>query len=634
MNSHRTAHRIKNHWWFVGMLVAALTLLQSGLFAADDTDSIIRPFWSKELGAYLVTADKSADLAKDLGDDDALLIVAVGEGSATQAATLVRGDVMITRPETLEVGELATFSIDRLGTQYDVRVFAREHEALKTMARGAAGRAGSTIVVDLSGNGDCRTITRALSIAGSGGTVLVSDGIYRELLYVPPNVTLKAREGHTPMLETALNVHGVSNVTIDGLILKSITNLVPIHVVSASNVTLDNLEVEQVASADQADKSHNAIYAMDGKDIVVSNCRIDGREKLFGINFNLTEAIVKENVVSNCYLAMRFADSPTTRVTHNLLTGNLHGMYLKNSTATISENTITGTSKGDGAEAKDSQVTFQDNTLRRNNRGVAITGGKCELSKNRFSQNRWATSIKSGVTEIAGNTYADNYYGVSLFASEDTKDQVRRAKIHRNSFSHNEQTAIGMGAGADVEIAFNLIEDSRWGVYAKDAKCQIRNNTIVTQSAAGVDIVGKSQLQLQDNIIAFNLRGIRISSEASLTSAANNVFGNLARKTLPLADGNYIRVDWIPMTTGDHYLADIFPAYDLASSSDEHVDPKFVKLGSDYRVASNSPLAEMTGSNGDGIGALGVATDITVDDALTLETSITGKQEDAVAKPQ
>ncbi len=617
-------------WFFPRWLVFGLfglpIVLMTEVGVADDANSPLRTSWSNAMGAYVAFANGSTDLATDLGDEDAILFVAIGKGSAAQAANLVRGDVMVTRPDRLEAGHPAEFTISRLGVRYSIRLDAREHERPKEIAEGSAGRAGNTLIVDPSGNGDCRTITRALSLSGRGGTILVSDGVYHELLYLPSEVTLQAHEGHAPMIETELNISGVSEVTVDSLLLKSLPNLSPVRIVNASDVTITNLEIEQVASSDKADKTQNAIVALDSKDVVVSDCRIDGRPKLIGINSTRSEGTIKDNVVSNCYLALRIAESPGTAVTHNLLLSNTQGLSVRNSQATVAENTITGTTEGDGAQLIDSQVTFQHNSIRKSVRGIGVHGGKSQIKNNSFLQNQAANSISSGRVEIAGNTYSDNrYYGVGLFRSAEAEDEAMQVKIQHNSFSHNEQVAIRLGPGTDAEIAFNLIEDSRWRIHAQDASCKISNNTIAAQSMAGVEIEGTSKVRMRDNIIAFNTRGIRMASEASLTSESNNVFGNLATKTLPLADGNYVRVGWVPLTTGNRWRADIFPAYDLAGASDIHEDPKFVKLGSDYRLASNSPLAELSGSNGKGIGALGVAKHVVIEDQPEKEDASTVK---------
>ena len=76
-----------------------------------------------------------------------------------------------------------------------------------------------------------------------------------------------------------------------------------------------------------------------------------------------------------------------------------------------------------------------------------------------------------------------------------------------------------------------------------------------------------------------------------------------------MIDGNFLRKDRLVTRSGEKIHIRVCPAYDLKSNTDISVDPRFVELGSDYRLRLDSPLAKKRGKDNTFVGAFPISVD-------------------------
>lgn len=132
-----------------------------------------------------------------------------------------------------------------------------------------------TIVVDISGKGDFKSIQEAVDAAREGDTILVREGRYREIVRVYKGVTISGENVHT----TILDPDGVKNsfaisVLAEGVVLR--------------NLTITNGNEEKYTQGVKVISSH----------VKIISCII--RDVPFGISIWSSGNVIKGCVFSNC----------------------------------------------------------------------------------------------------------------------------------------------------------------------------------------------------------------------------------------------------------------------------------------------------------------------------------------------
>lgn len=283
---------------------------------------------------------------------------------------------------------------------------------------------GTLSVVRVSPEGPVASVTRALELVATGGTITVHPGTYRE-----PTIVVRK-----PVV-----IEGIDYPTLAG------TGSQTILVIAANNVTVRGLHFDGVAPAMVEDPS--AIRVVE-----VSGCRIE------------------DNRVDAAFFGIYLARAEDCRVTGNVIHGsgeteatNGNGIHLWTSRGiTIENNTVRGHRDGIYFE-------FVHDTRIVGNRSEGniryglhfMYSDDCSYEHNQFIGNGSGVAVMytRRVTMI-GNRFEDNWgpaaYGLLL-------KEIGESRLERNVFTHN--TTGLLADGADRLVAErNTFRDNGWAV--------------------------------------------------------------------------------------------------------------------------------------------------------------------------
>lgn len=591
-------------------VLVALLFLSPGRSYGEDI-AAIAPQWIGKLAVFVVEISKDTPVARDIGFEHklGLFVVGVAVGGSSRRAGVQRGDILVKMDFKLdEPGKLGSLKVLR-GKELKDLPFTVPKEASPfppELAKDFDARPKPiTLVVDQEGKGNYRTITAALSIAAPGDTVEVRDGIYRESLIMPHGVTLCGAGKGCACVESSMPIglFGARAVTLRQLTLRGKMDGVVMY--NGMQVTLADCTISSTDG--------NAVSIDRIDDVIVQNCRVTGKDR--GVRLDKSKGKIVESFITGCKWGVAASGGSRVDVIGNSLDRNGTALSVIDSQMTAEKNTMVGNShaSGTGVTVSDSQITLRGNTIQRFLNGFQARQVQGEIHGNTFVQNGYGIWLRAGDLNIDGNTFLMNANAaISLVRHSYPNEKPLpnapvTAKITHNTISSNSFFGISMMDKAEANIRYNLIEGNARGIEVKDSSAKIINNTIVLQKLRGIELTLKSRAEVYNNIVAFNRWGIVVDVTAQWEHGFNNVFGNAATWSFPLASGDYVRCDRIPLTAGEKLLAHIYPADDLKAETDVSVDPQFVRTGKDYRLSARSPLADRKGKDGLLLGAFAVS---------------------------
>lgn len=579
---------------------------------AQDAAEIV-PRWFRKLDLFAVELLKDSPLARDLGFPykQGYFVAGVAADSPAQRAGVRRGDIIVSMDFKLEeAGKRGLIKVFR-GAQIKDLPFTVPKDPFPFPPELAADfeprATPATLVVDPQGKAAYRTITAALSIAAPGDTVEVRDGRYRESLIVPRGVTVRGVGPGNACVESPmpLILFGARNAVIENLTCRGMN--VAVEVCHGSRITISGCVLSATAG--------DAVIADRVDGLAVKECSVTSSE--IGIRLERSKGSVVDCMVTKCRFGIALQRQAELEARGNTLDRNLTGILVSGAQVTAIKNVITGqsASAGTGVMADDSRIVFHDNMVQHFRLGFESRAVQGELRGNRFMQNGYGIRHRAGRLNLESNTFLMNATAAIVLSrhtypsEKPLPDAPLNARIAFNTISANSLQGIVVMDRADAEISHNLIEGNGYGIEIKEATARIINNTIVSQKYRAVELAAKSRTQVHNNIIAFNRWGMVVDVDAQRDHAFNNVFGNRANLSFPLASGDYVRCDRLTLADGKKLLTHIYPADDLKAASDTRIDPQFVRIGDDYRLASSSPLGPVKGMHGQRLGAFELAAD-------------------------
>lgn len=597
-------HRTLSGWKAVSLAAVLLSLGASSPFAQAEHPTLQTEV-KTELGILYVRISKA--LASDLdAPEKKALVTGVLVGSAADKAGLKRGDVILKAEGVwMTPGKSGPIEISRGGRITTLYITSKEHSfrGAKLVSNVTPRAQPKTIVVNQQGRGDYRTITGALAAAAFGDTLLIHSGTYREEVLLTSGITVQGEGAVRVESGFPLQIIGSQGITIRGLTVTGTNTGISIR--GSNNITISDCDVEA--------QKEQGILIRGSRGVVVQGCSVSGNEKTRGIVIVGSQASVSQNIISQNGIGLGLGNKSSAEVSDNLFDANQTGVWVQDSRAAIKNNTITGTGSYDkqysGIVFKQSKVTVEDNSVRRYKFGIESVRSQGKIVRNTVSQNIIGMQIQSSEVSVSRNVVMDNrFFGIQVWGEEGT-DASRKATVLQNIISGNGYRGVYL-YNYPADILGNLIEGNDSGITVKQSNATIRQNTIVL-NRFGIQIKPNSQARIYNNIVAFNSFGISTDISSPLEMGFNDVYGNLARKKFPLIDGNYHRTDRLATRSGEKIHISIYPAYDLKTDTDLNEDPKFVKLGRDYRPRADSPLATKRGKDGAFIGAFPPAMSVT-----------------------
>lgn len=580
--------------------IALFLLSASSLMQAEQP--ALRTSWNENLGIFWVQA--SEVLAHDLAiSEKSTLVTGVSAGSAADKAGLKRGDIILRSDVWKTPGESGRMEISRGGEKLNLSITSEKHNLLsaKLVSDTTARAKPKTIVVDQSGKGDYRTITGAMTVVAFGDALLIRDGVYREEICLISGVTVQGTETRGARVESKFpfRIIGPQGATIRGLTVQGTVGFI---IWNAEKIAVHDCTILTEKDADAG------IGILGSSEVLVQGCSLSGSDKTPGVTVEDSQVRLTDNMISQYGLGIVLGKSSRANISHNLLDANEDGLKALDSQITVKKNTITGKGKNAGILFANSQATIEGNHIRRYSTGIYASQAQGEALNNTVSQNDIGIILRSGAFKISKNIIMGNkFYGIWLYSEEAASDASCQATIAWNTITGNSAYGISISK-FKADIHHNLIEANGAGIAVKQSNTNIRNNTIVLQKVYGIEIGLNSEATIYNNIAAFNTFGIYSDVSSVLKMGFNNVYGNFATKEFPLVDGSYIRRDRLITRNEEKIHITIYPAYNLKADTDLTKDPKFVKLGSDYRPAADSPLAKKKGKDGTFIGAFPPAT--------------------------
>ncbi|MBL9093683.1 MAG: right-handed parallel beta-helix repeat-containing protein, partial [Planctomycetaceae bacterium] len=589
----------------LGLLVWAFVGCCSVPASAAEDWSGIRTKYYREWGVFVSFV--AGDLERERPSAEiGALVVAVAKGSAADEANLARGDWLV-RAFNGEIfdksGEAVSFLIEREGNRYSVTFTTRDHSlddqyfVQSDKAEGGPRR----LVVDRTGEGDYRTITRALSVARPGDTVTVRKALYREELVPPCGVTLSAESDGMVCIESpnSIGVWGVENVVLRRLNLRGASSKgSPLKALHANGLRLEQLTIS-------SEGDDPLIWLERTNDVMISDCSLHGDRQKQGVRLKTSQADIRDTVILQCKEAVLGHTQSLIKSRDNLLDGNVLGIRAFDSSLTVEATTIVGNGpdQGAGVVAVNSNVLLRDNVVRRQETGISAARSQGTIQANVLAQCNNGLVVGSSALSVNDNSVTRNKgIGILLQADQNAAAPSVRTTIANNLIQFNAGSGITVRDHA-TGIFQNVIEGNRFGIRLVQGPADVVRNTIVLQRGTGFCADAGARGRISNNILAFGFVGMRIDRRSSLQRHSNVVYGNLGSKESPLVDFNYVREDRLPLSNGDLLAVLVYPAADLKAEGDLSVDPRFVKLGSDYRLSPDSPLHTAKGKDGATIGA-------------------------------
>jgi len=572
-----------------------------------------RWFFSSGLGLYVMSVNDA--LAKDLALDRASggLVVAVVRGGAADAAGIRPGELVTGwTPEQVwsEDGKTGTVRVLRNKREQTIAVTSRKmsDEATIAVIRAAPpARAPRKLTVDPAGKGDYRTVSGAMMRAVAGDEIVLAPGRYTEAALLAPGVTLRGAERSLVRVEAKASWYlvGPGDITLSQISF------------ATSGVAFagaDKVVVTDCAFA--VAEKRVAIHASAVKSLTVAKSTVSGAADSFGVSAYGSTVTVSESVFSNHgEAAIRLLGNSRGELNGNLLTGNWSGVLVASSTVNATGNILTGRYDPDAKTDRNaygfwltrSGGTLTRNVIRRHEYGYYVSAAPApvKIAETTATQGRWGIVLIGSAAEVTDSLLMQNLRD-GLYVANPEKDPPAgplAVSLTRSTVSGNGNRGVNVRKFKSVALRENLIEANGTGLAIEESTATVENNTVVLQRNTGIYVVGGSDVEVFNNIVAFNSYGLLLDVAASRKTGFNNVYGNLASKSFPLRDGNYTRLDRYTTRAGEKVRLDITPAYDLKAATDISLDPDFVKPGTDYSLKPDSPIARTAGRNARYLGA-------------------------------
>lgn len=597
------------------LAILALAILPAAALAQQQQAPAEPPRWffSSGLGLYVTSINDA--LAKDLALDRASggVVVAVVRGGAADIAGIKPGEMIVGwTPEQIwsEDGKTGTVRMLRNKREQAVAVTSRKMpgEATTALIRAAPpARAPRKVTVDPTGKGDYRTVTAAMIRAVAGDEIMLAPGLYKEAALLSPGVILRGAERSLVRVEAKAPWY---------LIGPGSTTLSQISF-SGSGVAFsatDTVVVNDCAFAVAA--KHVAIHASTVKSLTIAKSTVSGAADSVGVSAYGSTVAISESVFSNHGdTAVRLVGNSRGELNGNLLNGNWDGVTASASTVNATGNILTGRYDPDAKTDRNaygfwltkSGGTLTRNVVRRHEYGYYVSAAPApvRIVETTATQGRWGIVLIGSSAEVTDSLLMQNLRD-GFYVANPEKDPPAgplAVSLTRSTVSGNGNRGVNIRKFGSVVLRDNLIEENGTGLAIDESTVIVENNTVVLQRNTGVYVVGNSDVEVFNNIVAFNSYGVLFDIAAKRKTGFNNVYGNLASRSFPLRDGNYTRVDRYTTRAGEKVRLDVSPAYDLKADSDVSVDPGFVKPGADYSLKADSPLARVAGRNRKHLGA-------------------------------
>jgi|GEM_PF-3711163 len=568
---------------FVSLVLTVQVFLPVRAIAQEsDSQSIVAEVYT-EWGLIAALIDDASDCVKDLRlPRGGILVLGVSRGSSAHEAGLRRGDLILSlgKPddttdkkrdaEVLRAGKTVTRTL----SQKDLNV-----EDFDLVDDFAARAKPIEINVDSNGKGSYRTISAAICVAAPGDTIRVRDGLYRESVCLPCGVDLCAAADAAPVIVSQRPIRllgGCRGNLVEGFTLTG----------------------EKVG-----------LLVQSSEEIVVRKCSLNSPE--FGLlSISVQGLTIEQCIAADCRTGAALKQTQA-KLTDCYFDGNITALDAQDSNTIVTNATINGGNPQTdlGVSIDDGEISLEGSTIRNCSTAVLLTSADGKLTGNHVAQNANGVWIASGNVEVRSNLFQGQEANSLYAKTRDTRSTnpepfpPAQVRIINNTFSASSGIAVGL-SDAVAEVEHNLMEANLKGISVEGGTVAIVNNTIVLNDGRGIEITGKTQASVHNNIVAFNFGGLAVDSSARFESGFNNVHANLLTRSFPLIDGDYIRIDHLPLSTGERLVTTTFPADALRSNTDLNLDPGFVRRGQDHRLRSDSPLLTSRGLNGVLMGAL------------------------------
>jgi nitrous oxidase accessory protein NosD len=592
------------------LLVLFIASIAAPAQAQDDS---IHWWWSPGLGLYASSIDDA--LARDLGlaRTKGMLVLAVARKSPAEEAGLKPGDIVADwspREIWSEAGKVGTIQVVRDGKDQTLTATSRkmpDDVPVDLVRVPAETRAAAAYVVESAGGGNFRTLTGALFRSQPGDIVVIRPGIYTEGVFVPPGITIRATEKGLVRAEikTPWLLAGPGAVEVLGIAF------------SGAGLAVDHADQVAISDCDfVTSEKRTGLVVRNSKAVKVMRSTFRGAAETIGLSAYGSQIVVDDSIfLGHGNTALGITRDSHAEIKGNLIDGNQNGMLVFDSEVTATGNTITGSwspaSKSDepniGLRLEKANATLSKNVVRRHRHGIYISNAPSptKISESTVAEADFGIVSMASPTIISQNLIMQNRQnGIYIAVPEkESQSQPQEVTIERNTLSGNEGTAIEVHQFRNVAVRENLIEANGNGISFSQATGIIENNTLVLQRAASVYISKQSNVEIFNNVVAFNSFGVFLDVTAKWQLGFNNIYGNLASREFPLRDGNYGRSDRYITREGQKVPIDVYPAYDLKGDTDVSFDPGFVKLGTDHSLLPGSAIAALRGRGGRYLGA-------------------------------
>jgi nitrous oxidase accessory protein len=326
-------------------------------------------------------------------------------------------------------------------------------------------RAAAQSPIVVSPAGPVTTLSQALALAPSGGTIRVRAGTYRE----PPLRIVRP-----------VTIVGDSGAVFEG-------GDHGIFFVTADHVTLRGLTLRHVSPSFIEDRA--AIKFDSVSACVVEDSRLEGT--FFGIYLaRSTGCRLSRNVIAgegtsevHSGNAIHLWNSSDVMVDGNLLTGHRDGIYLEFSRgARILRNVSTGNHRYGLHFMFSHECEYRENRFAANGAGVAVMYSRhVVMDRNRFEDNWGAAAYGLLLKEIresriTGNTISGNSVGLYLEGS--SRNEVSGnvflsngwavrllADAEQNTFTRNQFTGNSFDVATNSRSNFSVFRENYWDQY-------------------------------------------------------------------------------------------------------------------------------------------------------------------------
>jgi parallel beta-helix repeat protein len=279
------------------------------------------------------------------------------------------------------------------------------------------------IVVSISGDGDCTSISDAYKQVAPGGTITIRPGAYLCELTINKSITIRGLEGSNNVIlhskrKKCIEIETPGNVRLEGLTIQCLAEF-------QNEIKYRNLAPNELVSAVEHDvDEENRLFAIHIKrgNVIITGCSVSS-SNYGGVLAEERSDVTCSNVtvINSRIVGIVIADKTTFNMLDSDVSGHIIGIIMENAELSMKGCNV-GHNKIMAISSTDASMNIERTTIRDNAMGIYLTRGA-------------KINIK--------NSKVFNHDNLGIMLSENSNGNIEECVLYRN------QAGIGACEGSN-----------------------------------------------------------------------------------------------------------------------------------------------------------------------------------------